>query len=228
MASLSFCLVLAGLSAWFVSSDSESVLRAPMPYSEYHEPNTTSAFPASDVQRKTIEHFALADDRSARSAPPVAVLSTISSASGPLAPTTQVAMRKPQEIRPKFPGADPVLAEPGARSFEDRTNARNQATAASTEYFVVQTVAAVPVAFVAPDSAEPAAENKERLVEKLQDDFVEAIGGPDQNPADPAYLDRWKQARVDSDAQFKALFGWQAFLARERQMNLLGDAALAQ
>ena len=48
--------------------------------------------------------------------------------------------------------------------------------------------------------------------EKLQDEFIEAIGGPDQNPDDPAYRARWVEAQQLSDATFKARYGTAAFI----------------
>jgi hypothetical protein len=48
--------------------------------------------------------------------------------------------------------------------------------------------------------------------QRLEDDFVEQIGGPDQDPLDPAYRARWQSAQEISDTMFRAKFGHQAFL----------------
>ncbi len=56
---------------------------------------------------------------------------------------------------------------------------------------------------------------------KIQDQFLNAIGGADQNPADPAYGERWTTAQEIADQNYKAYFGWVAFsqMELERAMN---------
>jgi hypothetical protein len=48
-------------------------------------------------------------------------------------------------------------------------------------------------------------------VQQLQRQFVEDIGGLNQNPSDPSYLKRWGTAQQDSDDSLRALMGWSAF-----------------
>ena len=88
-----------------------------------------------------------------------------------------------------------------------------------------QRLATLPAAFVEPDPANPPTEEQAAAVDRLQKEFIEKVGGPNQNPNDPQYLARWRKAQPESDQQFKALFGVQAFLERERQGNLAGEAA---
>lgn len=48
--------------------------------------------------------------------------------------------------------------------------------------------------------------------ERLEEEFVEQIGGPGQDPADPAYRQRWFSAQELSDIKFQVKFGTEAFL----------------
>jgi hypothetical protein len=78
---------------------------------------------------------------------------------------------------------------------------------------VAGNIPVLPPAVLVP--ADPAKQFTDRQVaewEKLQDDFVEAVGGPNQNPADPAYRARWISAQLANDQAFRAKFGTQAFL----------------
>lgn len=53
----------------------------------------------------------------------------------------------------------------------------------------------------------------------LRQDFLSAIGGANQDPNDPAYLQRWLRAERESDEQFRLLFGNSAFLAFQMATN---------
>jgi hypothetical protein len=48
--------------------------------------------------------------------------------------------------------------------------------------------------------------------QKIEEDFVEEIGGTDQNPNDPDYRVLWQIAQEKSDAMFRQKFGTVAFL----------------
>lgn len=51
-------------------------------------------------------------------------------------------------------------------------------------------------------------------VQQLRQQFIQAVGGAGQNPNDPSYLKRWRQAQPQSDLLFKAMLGitaWQNF-----------------
>jgi hypothetical protein len=49
------------------------------------------------------------------------------------------------------------------------------------------------------------------VVRDLQQQFVQDIGGPNQNPADPVYLKKWQAAQKDSNDSLRAQLGWAAF-----------------
>ena len=45
----------------------------------------------------------------------------------------------------------------------------------------------------------------------IRDQFVNDIGGPNQDPADPAYRSRWNRAQSLADDILRAKIGWEAF-----------------
>ncbi|MFZ4695278.1 MAG: hypothetical protein ACOYMV_09150 [Verrucomicrobiia bacterium] len=54
-------------------------------------------------------------------------------------------------------------------------------------------------------------EAQQAALQKIQKDFVAAVGGADQNPSDPAYADRWASAMSLADQRMRSLIGWTAF-----------------
>ena len=56
---------------------------------------------------------------------------------------------------------------------------------------------------------------QQQEIANLQQNFVDAIGGENQNPSDPAYLNRWETAQSQIDQEFKVKFGWQAFVQQQ-------------
>ncbi len=57
-------------------------------------------------------------------------------------------------------------------------------------------------------------EQQIQTVHELRQTFVEAIGGPNQDPADPDYLQRWLKAQSDVDNLAKGMLGvmpWQTY-----------------
>ena len=50
------------------------------------------------------------------------------------------------------------------------------------------------------------------LVQKLQSDFITEVGAaPGQDPADPAYAERWQKAQPQIDQQLRTMVGWQVY-----------------
>jgi len=79
----------------------------------------------------------------------------------------------------------------------------------------------MPVVFQAVDASEMNFNDQSlAAIERLRQSFVEAVGGPDQDPADPDYERRWLAAQDQSDDQFRALLGEEAFV---RQQMLSGQ-----
>jgi hypothetical protein len=76
-----------------------------------------------------------------------------------------------------------------------------------------------PLAFtVNPRNLTPA---QQIALARIQDQFLKAIGDADQNPADPAYNERWRNAQNIADQTYRADFGWTAFVQMqvERAQN---------
>jgi hypothetical protein len=60
-------------------------------------------------------------------------------------------------------------------------------------------------------------ENQKAAVRQLQQQFVDAIGSANQDPADPVYTARWQTAQQDADDALRAQLGNQAYLAYKQQ-----------
>lgn len=81
--------------------------------------------------------------------------------------------------------------------------------------------ALVPLAF-RPLPPEVAAANPQLAdaVRGLQQNFIDAVGGgPDQNPNDPAYYQRWTAAEANINEQYRLLVGDQKFLIEQMAVN---------
>lgn len=50
-------------------------------------------------------------------------------------------------------------------------------------------------------------DDQKQAIAQLHQQFIDAIGGPYQDPHDPEYLQRWEKAQPESDDMFKALLG---------------------
>jgi hypothetical protein len=50
-----------------------------------------------------------------------------------------------------------------------------------------------------------------QVVAGIRDEFVNNIGGPEQNASDPAYINRWRTAQRRADEQLRAQIGKEAF-----------------
>lgn len=75
-----------------------------------------------------------------------------------------------------------------------------------------------PVLFQNPvlndSSLKPA---QKAALQQMQHQFVDAVGGPNQNPSDPAYAGRWQTAQQDADDALRAQLGNQAYLSYKLQ-----------
>ena len=80
--------------------------------------------------------------------------------------------------------------------------------------------APIPLAFL-PQAPEVAAANPDLAggLQALQQNFVNAVGGPNQDPNDPSYYQRWINAQMASDEQYRLLVGNQAFLFEQMSVN---------
>lgn len=87
---------------------------------------------------------------------------------------------------------------------------------------------AVPLAFVDGGLMEALPEGQRPALDAVQREFAATMGDVGQDPASPAYLQRWQDARRIADQQFRNMFGEQAALQMERQANLQGDRGAAR
>jgi hypothetical protein len=72
----------------------------------------------------------------------------------------------------------------------------------------------LPIAFQSlPQDGNLTPEKRARL-DAIQEQFLMAIGGPNQDPASPTYQTLWRKAQREADAQFKAVFGATEFMRR--------------
>ena len=83
----------------------------------------------------------------------------------------------------------------------------------------------IPLIFANQDvqqqaNQQPLTESQQSVLDGLQQNFVDAIGGTNQNPSAPEYLRRWMDAQWQSDLQYRQKFGWQAFMAEKMQAAL--------
>jgi len=69
---------------------------------------------------------------------------------------------------------------------------------------------AVPLAFTT--SADGATPSQAAALGRLRQDFVNNLGGPNQNPDTPAYAQNWQAAQALSDSNYAQQFGLQAFV----------------
>jgi len=79
--------------------------------------------------------------------------------------------------------------------------------------------AQVPLAFrpLAPalSTSNPQLANS---LQMLQQNFLNALGGQNQNPNDPAYADRWDAAQLQSDDQYRLLVGNENYLIEQESV----------
>ena len=59
---------------------------------------------------------------------------------------------------------------------------------------------------------------QEAAKNRVMEDFIERIGGEDQDGNDPAYRERWLELQPLADQQFRVLIGQEAFAACEMRI----------
>ena len=69
----------------------------------------------------------------------------------------------------------------------------------------------IPLAFTAYDDGATASPSQAATLANLQDQFKNEVGQT-HNPNDPAYAEKWMNAEEESDANFRRLLGWQAYV----------------
>lgn len=141
---------------------------------------------------------------------------TLASASSPASDGNRPSVKTHKVKKSSINTAPISAAEPGADS-------------ATTE-MLAQTALPVPASDVNPMLPPPAlvsyplvyqpvdsvavnlTESQAQVVNNLRQEFVNNIGGTNQNPDDPAYLQRFLQAQGQSDAMLEAYIGYNAYM----------------
>lgn len=79
-------------------------------------------------------------------------------------------------------------------------------------------LASYPLTLQEPVQNDPALNGSQKAaVRQIQQQFEDAIGGPNQNPSDPAYAARWQSAQSDADDALRATLGDQAYQGYQLQ-----------
>jgi len=76
----------------------------------------------------------------------------------------------------------------------------------------------IPAAFAdAGNSERKLTRDEQRQVNEIQEEFANTVtrDGIGNDPTSPTYKKAWRDAKWLADQQFKALFGYQAFLQRD-------------
>lgn len=60
-------------------------------------------------------------------------------------------------------------------------------------------------------------DSQKAAIQQVQQQFVNDVGGSNQDPNDPAYLSRWQKAQTDADAMLRGLLGRDAYMAYQQQ-----------
>lgn len=83
-----------------------------------------------------------------------------------------------------------------------------------------QPAATMPEAFQNIDTTALGLDDDQmQAIAALQKQFVDQVGGTNQDPNDPAYLARWQQAQPGADSMLRAIMGSQTY-ARYQMMQL--------
>ena len=133
------------------------------------------------------------------------------------APASFPAQRVNQVTLPKvvlplaFQDIDLFVSTPqGLRHAPVNYNSANKQAGAAPSASGAPATPAAPVTPGAPGTLvvnEPTA----AALEQLRQDFVDAVGGLNQNASDPVYARVWKQAQMTSDQRFIQQYGFEAF-----------------
>ena len=110
-----------------------------------------------------------------------------------------------------------VVAEIGETPVHANQAANVQRVASSEKSDLVEeSDVTVPLAFL--DTPElTATEAQVTEFDTLRQQFVDLMGGPDQDPSSPDYHRRWEDAQRQLDDQFMAFFGLEAFNQQQLQ-----------
>jgi hypothetical protein len=120
--------------------------------------------------------------------------------------------------------ANSVLASPGAQSIIPVRSHPEPSTSGTAAAFSASpspgqkppVMISVPLVFHEVDpSILTLNPQQAQVVDDLRQKFIEAVGGPNQDPNDPAYLQRWQASQPEVDVDLWTLLGINAFQAHQ-------------
>jgi hypothetical protein len=83
-------------------------------------------------------------------------------------------------------------------------------------------IVSMPLAFQGVDPADMKLEDRQiAVIDELREKFQQDIGGPGQDPRDPAYRRRWQEAQCENDDLLAGLLGGQFYLDYQLQATNL-------
>ena len=130
------------------------------------------------------------------------------------------------------PGASPLGGAGYAVKAKQSRNSRrtgrrgggpNEETPSAATDFTESGVL-TPVAFVDPSPDQGLTEEQLANFDFLRQEFVDLVGGPNQDPSDPQYLFRWEYAQRRLDDEFRSFFGEEALNQQQlRAVSIAGQ-----
>jgi hypothetical protein len=104
----------------------------------------------------------------------------------------------------------------GLTTLDPTRPAASSTPAASTPEPKQKTTAPLPLVFQPVDPKwMKITPEQQKIIDQLQQSFLDQIGDANQDPNDPQYRERWEQARPRIDQELKAQLGQQFFLQYE-------------
>jgi len=125
------------------------------------------------------------------------------------------------EAEPKPTGQPDPGPETGAAQGPAETAAEDSAASSSPRQNPPDDVMSMPLVFQDVDRAALNLDPGQRqAIADLRQRFIEALGGPNQDPAEPAYRERWQQSQPENDDLLRGLIGvraWQDYQLAARR-----------
>lgn len=110
------------------------------------------------------------------------------------------------------------MSEPAMETAQARTEIQAEQTKKLNAVFATPANPVYPLAFRQVDLAALGFGVAEKnAIDQVRQQFVNDVGGTDQNPDDPAYLARWQTAQANADDALRGALGSQAFMAFQFQ-----------
>ena len=120
-----------------------------------------------------------------------------------------------------------LKSEPASSIAQDNTQPTADPNSSDASAFAAEEPLEIPAVL-----ADPAPlnldEQQQAQMAALRRSFIDAIGGTNQNPDDPGYLQRWQKAQAVFDERFRAIFGQDAYYQQQKQSEHLAQSIAAR